>query len=51
MLDYAMREAIRNDAQEIDFKLDQERRRRHSSDRITNLDFADEIALVTEERR
>ena len=46
-----MREAIKNDTQEIGFKLDQERSRRHNSDRITNLDFADEIALVTEERR
>ena len=49
MLDYALKQAIGNYAQEIDFKLDHKRSRRHNPDIITDLDFADEIALVTEE--
>ena len=49
MIDYAMRQAIGNDAVDLGFKLDRKRSRRHNSDVITNLDFADDIALVTEE--
>lgn len=48
---YAMRQAIGNDAQEIGCKLDQKRSRRHNPDKITDLDFADDIALVTEEMK
>ena len=44
-----MRQAIGNDTQEIGFKLDQKRSRRHNSDIITNLDLADDIALIKEE--
>ena len=44
-----MRQAIGNDNQEIGFKLDQKRSRRHNPDIITDLDFADDIALVKEE--
>ena len=44
-----MRQAIGNDTQEIGFKLDQKGSRRHNPDIITNLDFADDIALITKE--
>ena len=49
MIDYAMRQAIGNDALDLEFKLDRKRSRRHNTDVITDLDFADDIALVTEE--
>ena len=49
MIDYAMRPATGNDDLELEFKLDRKRSRRHNPDVITNLDFADDIALVTEE--
>ena len=49
MIDYAMRKATGNDALELEFKLDRKRSRRHNPDVITDLDFADDIALVTEE--
>ena len=49
MIDYAMRQATGNDALELEFKLDRKRSRRHNPDVITDLDFADDIALVTEE--
>ena len=49
MLDYAMRQAIGNDAMDLGFKLDRKRSRRHNPDVITDLDFADDIAFVTEE--
>ena len=49
MIDYAMRQAIGNDALDLGFKLDRKRSRRHNPDVITDLDFADDIALVTEE--
>ena len=42
MLHYAMRQAIEND---------QKRSRRHNPVKITDLDFADDIALVTEEMK
>ena len=45
MIDYAMRQAIGNDALDLGFKLD----RISSPEVITDLDFADDIALVTEE--
>ena len=49
ILGCAMRQAIGNDTQEIGFKLDQKRSRRHNPDIITDLDFADDIALIKEE--
>ena len=49
MTDYAMRQAIGNDALELGFKLDSKRSRRQNPNEITDLDFADDIALVTEE--
>ena len=48
MLDYAMRHSIGNDSEEIGFKLNHKICRRHNPDMITDLDFADDIALVTE---
>ena len=49
MIDYAMRQATDNDALELGFKLDRKRSRRHNPNVITDLDFADNIALVAEE--
>ena len=49
MIDYAMRQATDNDALELGFKLDRKRSRRHNPNVITDLDFADDIALVAEE--
>ena len=49
MIDYTMRQAIGNDALDLGFKLDRKRSRRHNPDVITDLDFADDIAFVTEE--
>ena len=48
MIDYAMRQAIGNNDLELGFKLDRKRSRRHTLIVITDLDFADDIALVTE---
>ena len=44
-----MRQAIGNDALELGFKLDRKGSRRHNPDVITDLDFTDDIALVTKE--
>ena len=49
MIDYAMRQAIGNDALDLGFKLDRKRSRRHNPDVIIDFDFADDTALVTEE--
>ena len=49
MIDYAMRQAIGNDALELGFKINRKRSRRHNPNVITDLDFADDIALVAEE--
>ena len=49
MTDYAMRQAIGNDAPELGFNLDRKRSRRHNPNVITDLDFADDIALMAEE--
>ena len=49
MIDYAMRQAIGNDALELGFKLDRKRSRSHNPSVITDLDFADDIALMIEE--
>ena len=51
MLDYAMRHSIGNDAEEIGFKLNHQICRRHNPDMITDLDFVDDIALVTEKMK
>ena len=51
MLDYAVRHSIGNDAEEIGFKLNHKICRRHNPDIITDLDFADDIALVTEKMK
>ena len=44
-----MRQAIGNDALDLGFKLDRKRSRRHNLNVINDTDFADDIALVTEE--
>ena len=49
MIYYAMRQAIGNDALELGFKLDRKRSRSHHPNVITDLDFADDIALMIEE--
>ena len=49
MVDYAMRQAIGIDALELGFKLNRKRSRRHNPNVVTDLDFADDIALVAEE--
>ena len=49
MIGYAMRQAIGNDALDLGFKLDRKRSRRHNLNVINDTDFADDIALVTEE--
>ena len=49
MIDYAMRLAIGNEGLELGFKLDRKRSRSHNLSVITDLDFADDIALVIEE--
>ena len=49
MIYYVMRKAIGNDALELGFKLNRKRSRRHNPKVITDLGFADHIALVTEE--
>ena len=49
MIDYAMSQAIGNDALELGFKLNRKRSRRHNPNVITDLYFADDIALVTQD--
>ena len=49
MIDYAMRQAIGNDALELEFKLTRKSSRRHNPNAITDLDFTDDVALVIEE--
>ena len=49
VLDYAMRQAIHGKEEELGFKLDRRRSRRHPPTVVTDTDFADDIALITEE--
>ena len=49
MLDYAMRMATGGREEELGFHLKKGRSRRHPPVIITDTDFADDIALVTEE--
>ena len=49
MIGYTIRQAIGNDALELGFKLDRKRIRTRNPNVITDLDFADDIALMTEE--
>ena len=46
-LDYVMRESTTDD-EFIDFKLQQARSRRHPVVVLTNMDFADDLALISE---
>ena len=49
VLDYVMREAIQGKEEELGFVLERKRSRRHPPIIVTDMDFADDIALVTEE--
>ena len=49
VLDYTMRQEIGNEPGIIGFKLDNKRSRQHKPAIITDFDFTDDIALVTEE--
>ena len=47
MQDYAMTQAMGNDAKEIGFRSDHKRSRRHNPGIITDMDCADDIVLMT----
>jgi hypothetical protein len=49
VLDYALREAISGKEEELGFQLAKRRSRRIGPDIVTDLDFADDIALLSEE--
>ena len=49
VLDYAMRRAIDGREEELGFKIDRRRIRRHHPVIITDTDFANDIAITTEE--
>ena len=49
VLDYAMRKALEGKEEELGFKLERRRSRRHPPVTITDIDFADDIALIAEE--
>ena len=49
MIDYPVRQAIGNDGPKLGFILDRKRSRGHNPNVITDLEFADDIPLVTEE--
>ena len=49
VVDYAMRQAIRNNEEELGFMIQPSRSRRHPAVCITDLMFADDIALLSQE--
>ncbi len=49
MLDYALRKAIHGKEEELGFCLKKRRSRRVGPETITDLDFADDIALLSEQ--
>ena len=49
VLDYAMRKALDGREEELGFKLEKRRSRRHPPVIVTDTDFADDIALLAEE--
>ena len=51
VLDYVMRQAISGREEELGFELERRRSRRHPPVVVTDLDFADDIALLCEEIR
>ena len=51
VLDYVMRQAIDGREEELGFELERRRSRRHPPVVVTDLDFADDIALLCEEIR
>ena len=48
-LDYAMREAIGNDENRLGFTIEERKSRRTPATSITDLDFADDIALISDQ--
>ena len=48
VLDYAMRDAVSGKEEELGFQLRRRMSRRHPAKMLTDLDFADDIALVSE---
>ena len=48
VLDYAMRETVRDKENELGFEIERRKSRRHPAVSITDLDFADDIALLSE---
>ena len=48
-LDYAMRQAIGGHEEEFGFKITKKQSRRHSATILTDLSYADDIALVSQE--
>ena len=49
VLDFVMREAIGNKEEELGFQLERRKSRRIPPITVTDLDFADDIALVAQE--
>ena len=49
VLDYAMRSALKGKEEELGFPIKKRRSRRVGPEMVTDLDFADDIALVTDE--
>ena len=49
VIDYTMRQAVGDQELDLGFKLDKRRSRRRQPIAITDLDFADDIALLSEE--
>ena len=48
VLDFVMRQVIDGKEEELGFKLDTSRSREHPQTVVTNTDFSDDIALITE---
>ena len=48
VLDYTLRQAVENADEELGFELISKRSRRHPAITISDLDFADNIALLSE---
>ena len=49
VLDYAMRQALEGKEEELGFPIERRRSRRHKPIMITDTDFADDIALISEQ--
>ena len=51
ILDYVMRKTYNGSEEDLGFKLNRQRSRRHQGVTVTDLDSADDLALLTEEIR